>query len=497
MSERESEVIKLKKYSNFRAEAITVFLLIALFLLLNFVVISRFPTVWLDEVMFADPGVNLYIGKGFTSSAWLVQNKDAFWAGNAPFYSFLLSQWMRLFDFSIVSVRSLGYVLIAISALALWLSVFRLNLVPSAWARISFVLLLLSGYGIGINYRTGRYDSLTICLCAVAVLSYSIQSIWLRCLVLSLTGFFFLISGFQLISYTVIVCCLLLVFLGKSFFKEFASLLIGILIGGVFLYLIYSTHGVWNSFLESVHALRTMPDGRLPKDPSLFFMLIAAFSIAIQQINSKNFKIFSPLMFSLLISLFVPLLTMAAGRFPTYYTWMVYIPLTIGVCSSLSNIKFHFRKVLHSLIIISLFVSCLFGTPLQTFSGLYYWNNRDYQYIDALAERNVKSNDWVYCDSAAYYAVKKRAEFTATDFYIKAMTPQEKNKISLLIIPADKFESIINTIGGKWSSSLDKFKSTKDFLIFKSNFGDKLIGTYNLQVFRRISPLPSSTKSQN
>src|ERR1700733_10639900 len=76
------------------------------FLCLNLASGVRYPFVWTDEVMYADPAVNLYLGHGFTSSAWYAQPADAFWAGNVPLHSALLYLWLKLFGFSILAVRS-------------------------------------------------------------------------------------------------------------------------------------------------------------------------------------------------------------------------------------------------------------------------------------------------------------------------------------------------------------------------------------------------------
>lgn len=51
-------------------------IILGLFLLINLITVDRFTTVWLDEVMFTDPAINLYFGNGFTSTAWFIQTKE-------------------------------------------------------------------------------------------------------------------------------------------------------------------------------------------------------------------------------------------------------------------------------------------------------------------------------------------------------------------------------------------------------------------------------------
>ena len=50
----------------------------ALFLLANFGTATRYPAVWVDEIQFADPAVNLALHGRFTSTAWFVQTSEEF-----------------------------------------------------------------------------------------------------------------------------------------------------------------------------------------------------------------------------------------------------------------------------------------------------------------------------------------------------------------------------------------------------------------------------------
>jgi hypothetical protein len=249
-SQRNSEEVdmRLKKIKLLPTEIAIVVLLLILFIGLNIVTSSRLSTVWLDEVLLTDPAANLYLGNGFTSSAWYFQTKDEFWACNAPLYAVLLYHWMLLFGFSLLAVRSINYMFMVISALLIWLSVHRLRLINSSRNRIILTVLLLLGEGVTFNYLSGRYDCLAISLFAVALFVYSIQSTWSRCILLVSIGIFIPVAGVHLIPYAAILCCLLLIYLGRLFIKESVSLAVGSILGIIFLYILYSTNGVANIF---------------------------------------------------------------------------------------------------------------------------------------------------------------------------------------------------------------------------------------------------------
>ena len=72
--------------------------------LLNFASIEIFPIVWVDEVMFTDPAVNLALDGDLSPTAWPTQSDKLVWASNAPLYSLLLGGWIKLFGFTIASV---------------------------------------------------------------------------------------------------------------------------------------------------------------------------------------------------------------------------------------------------------------------------------------------------------------------------------------------------------------------------------------------------------
>ena len=481
--------ISIKKQLSFKLElALVLFISLGL-LLLSAIVISRFSAVWVDEVMFTDPGVNLYMGKGFNSTAWWSQSSDEFWSGNYPLYSFLLGQWLHVSGFSLVSVRAFNYILIGASTVILWLSVIKLKLIAYTWPRLIFATLMLSGYGIGFSYRTGRYDALTIFLCSLVLLAYSIPSQRIRLLVVVGITFFFPLAGLQLVLYSVIVCSLLFLVLGFPSLRISLSIALGIFIGLFFLYSLYTLHGTLDVVLNMSKALRNPNiDGRFPRDPSTYLLLIGTVGIALKQVAMRRFKLQSPLAFALLLALVVPTVFRVLGRFPTYYAWMVYIPLAIGLCSAIEDdtIKLYSQKINSLLLVGIITLSCLLGTPIQTLSGLYFWNERDYQRVEDLIVKNTEAEDWVYGDFATYYALKPRVKFSAFGTYFVSMTSEEKDKTSILIIKPSDLEKVAEEIGGQWIGPIDEIKTQKRFLTFRENFGGLLSNVYDLAVFKRV-----------
>lgn len=503
----EFKVIKL-----FKSEITIVVLLLTVFVAANIATSSRLSTVWLDEVLLTDPAANLYLGHGFTSSAWYYQTKDEFWACNAPLHAVLLYHWMKLFGFSLIAVRSLNYGLMAISVLIIWLSVSRLNLVTSARSRIILVILLLLGEGVTFNYLSGRYDCLAISLFAAALFAYSIQSIWLRCILLLGIGIFIPIAGFHLLPYAAILGTILLIYLGRLFFRESISLTIGSTIGIIFLYILYSTNRVADIFFvkslgghslgSAINKSKAPIKGsesdkigyvlsnfieifanrltHLPQwffqDTSFFILLILALALATYQIVNANFEFRSSLCFGLVVSSFVPLGLGILRDYPNYYTWMSYIPLAICICSSVTK----FRKTNYSflgnlIILVSLVLACLPGYPMTLISGVQVWGDRDYAKVENFIATNVREDDKAYSSFGPYYAIKKRAASVFFPTYMDMISSQEKEGISVLIIQRfEKYaklsvEDVINKLGGEWFDTKQRLDSRE----------------YKLMIFRR------------
>src|SRR5216684_3591495 len=91
-----------------------------LFLGFSLLTATRYPPVWIDEVQFSDPAVNLVLHGQFSSTVWIVQRGNEFWAGNTPLYTMMLAVWLKVFGVSQFAVRSLNCFLIVVVIALLW-----------------------------------------------------------------------------------------------------------------------------------------------------------------------------------------------------------------------------------------------------------------------------------------------------------------------------------------------------------------------------------------
>jgi hypothetical protein len=474
--------------------------MLLLFLAYNFATSTRFPLPWQDEDMFTDVAANFALGNGFTSSVWTCgdHQTSSFFACNAPLYPLLSGVWIKVFGFSIPAVRSLNYLLITASCYILWLAIRRLGLITTPFQRLLLIPLILMGYGIGINFRSGRYDCLGILLCSSILLAASIPSRTWRLGLIALGGLLLPFCGLHMVPFAFILSGCLVLACGTSVLVECAVLCAAAVLGVGALFGVFYHFGVLNNFFDSLHT--ESPSSfrerflesddrwyRLPKDPSLVFLYAAVLIIAIQQWMKKEFRLRSVLGFALLAGTLVPVCMILINKLTTYYAWMAFIPLAIGLASVTSWFSLRSRPLTTVPAAACVAAACLLGLPLQAASALYYWNDRDSAPVEALVSRNVGPNDWVYTDYSAYFPVRS----LTSHVFIPFVVPQQyHDKLNVMILAPGEYERYAHSIiGGSWYDTGERLSSTREDIVH-SRFAVLLQQRNNLRVYKRV-PRPA------
>jgi len=480
-----------------RYEPAILLVMLLLFVTVNLVTGSRCPIALGDEIGWTDPAANLYFGKGLTSSVWFVQPPDAFWAGNVPFHPVLLFLWMRIFGFSSLAVRSMAYAMMSAAAFLLWLTVRRKGWIASPQWRLAMVAVVLSGYGVAYGYRSGRPDATTILLACAAAFAGTLERRSTRRAALASLGFLFAWTGPQLAFYAVVMCCLIAAFERRTFWRDGAFLLLGEGLGAAGLFLLYSAHGVWGDFLASVigfhtplgkmsfsrklHDIRTQLGGL--KDPSVLLLLALSCWRALLGNRSGRSRAF--LRFGLCSSACIPLAMFLVAFYAIYYSWMVYIPLTLCLCASLES-DWHVALTRRARwgALATLALASVLGLPVYCGLAAAHWTERDPALVERLAQKALHSDDWVLCQYSAYYGVKRHAQLVFVE-YMSPLTDEEKRRVSALVIRPEEFQDAAQTVGGHWRDTGEGVRS---------KYGSGLMGLarskifemYNLEVYRRV-----------
>jgi hypothetical protein len=464
---------------------------------LSYLTIERSPTVWIDEVSYSDPGVNLALGNGFKSSAWYSGPKEELWVGNTPLYPLLLAGWVKLFGFDIVPVRLLNFVLFAFACIAVWGAVCRLHLFRTASAQFWLFALLLLGFGPTYVYRNGRPDCLLLLLFGLMFLAVSLDRRWLRYGLCGVAAFLVPFAGLGGLPYLAICGILYLMLAGKRGFPEFLVIGCSSALGVVALWATYTSLGMWEGFRVSTSAHSTIvgmfhgSESLLSKVSTLLGNFLGDISLLVlvggvlgAQCLSRLTKRDLPPPDVTILSVFtlvVPLIMMVVGTFPVYYAWMMYVPAAFAWAlwyDQLSGEKTASRSAL--LLAMGVAVLALAGgLPLRTVLAVSQWTARDYAPVREFASAVVRPDDVVYCDPQAYYAVKPRARNVFTGSYDQAMSGEEREAVDLLLVDPSQSDKFKKMFGGEWKPvSSDVVVTAR-----RNSFG---ASTYNLEAWRRI-----------
>lgn len=481
---RQSRMVESKVVD--RRERVIIGLMFLFFLIVNVTTADRSPTVWGDEVMFADPAINLVRGHGFTSTAWPWQPSDAPFAGNSPLYPLLLTAWLALTGISATAVRSLNYFLMIAAAVMFWKLLRRHSHAGMLW-RLLAITVLLAGNGITFSYRTGRYDVLGIVLVLAGTLLWESDTISARIGLLVISGLLPW-AGLQLIPMTCVGIAALLVFERPAPFKRAATAIAGMALGSAILVGYFISRATLGLFIASVTDLGGIATPLSAKvrglplvfisDPSGTILLLTAILLLVTgTVSDKQERRLTTAGIGLAICL--PVFLYFAAKYTVAYTWAATLVLTFVIaCSANSVNSRRMRRVAAA----GMVAAGIVGLPLRLAVTCAQWNARDYKPVEQFVVRNIEPDDRVLTDFQAYYPAKLRVGELHLPVQIRAMTAAEKARTNVIIAVGDNGRRLAALIGGQ-------FEQTAAYEAPKSSFSDQkwLASPYHLVILRRKS----------
>lgn len=326
-------------------------------------------TPWVDEVMFTDTPMHYVKGMGWTTHAWYsVARQDPFLL-YPPLYSMVMVLWMNIFGTTLVACRSLNLIVMMSIGWGLIRICKELGLKMTMTQVILLVVLLWRTDDMIYMYSNGRPD-----LLGAAILVFIVGEIIRQrpAPVILLSALLFA-SGIQTVVYLFILLLLALLLLKdyrEEIKKHFVLSALGTFLGFLLVCAFMAYHGHLIAFVVNALSYSTslmklamisLPvlGDYLGLDTALYMEKIAEnttdvplysrileiythlayvsligvvlfvfFSIHRKQ---EGNTIYSTMIFLFAVVLSIPLLMNLAGRFPTYYYWMAYLPLFLVV----------------------------------------------------------------------------------------------------------------------------------------------------------------------
>ncbi|MDA0323389.1 MAG: hypothetical protein O2923_11840 [Verrucomicrobia bacterium] len=445
------------------------------FILLNLFSGGRYPNVGETEVMYADPAINLCNEGAFVSTAWPLQRRDEFWAGNVPLHAVVLCGWLHLCGVSPLAVRSLSYVLVCISGIVLWRVLLRTRWVPTAVWRLAAVGLFIADCGLTFSYRIGRPDGLTILVAMLLLWAGVSLKDTRRVFAIFILGVIAPAAGIQLVVYIAVIAALLIAFWRATYFRDLLAVFAGVACGIGALWALYSANDVLDAFTASVIGGQSMlgdkgftqkianaleeirvDAGGVVKNPSFLILASVLGVVAVSSWRQGTLRQQPELVVGIVAGISCPAVLFLLGLFPVYYSWMVMLPVSVCLASAFSR---RYACLAHSRtrlgLICLLVISACFGLPAATIMSLYEWEGRDYQYAQDFVSKNVTTHDAVLCDYSAYYAVRDCTRNVFLPGYVQQMSSEEKDGVTCIILHPWHRDEYCEKIGGRWSDALD------------------------------------------
>jgi hypothetical protein len=456
--------------------------LVALLLALNMASIEIYPLVWGDEAGYSDPGINLALGHGLTSSVWFNVYWGQFWYSFPPLFAWLIALWVSVFGVTLASVRALNVVLISLCALALWRYAVRSGLVPGTAGRIAIVLLPLFGYGISFSYRNARPDTLGALIAVLGLNAVLLSNRRWRVAALIAIGFLLPLTAPQLPVFAVALALLTALSSRSLAVSVFAPVAIGIGLGlGALLAFYVSNDGVYGFLTSTFGSVNSTP-GQLAQyfllqdphgfhdlrqllwrvfavvfeDRSSVFLGAAAVVMLLALRHQRQSLSFVFARFAVVAMFSVPMLMQLAGKYSPNYTWMGLLTVGIAVAASLATAP-PSRALRQAAETTAGFVALalVVGLPLQLPRAYLNGAARDYNAVRLYVRPHVAAGDWVYVSEQAYFAVAERGAVPVVSGYAQGrlapgIPEDQRRRIKLFVVHPDEVENAMERLGGSW-----------------------------------------------
>jgi hypothetical protein len=467
-----------------RGEWVGLLLLLGAFQVFNLATCNYYPTVWCDEVWFAEPAVNLVRYGSFTTIDWQLQPLHTFPALNCPLYTMTLAPWLALTGTSVLAVRSFNYTLMTAAAFLCWWGAWRFNLVRSARLRLVMVAALYLGYGMSYSYRCSRPDIIGMVCVLLLAHAFQIRRVWLRYACLGTLGIVLVWIGLQVALFAGFASALAWLVLRRPSFKELVVLASSMAAGAAALAGFFASKGLLNYFLlptvgilgkhyahaphvsASAAVLKVIRQslGNYLEDFSLIpitlgwvVLLWASWKL----LDSITRRV---ALYGMALTLAVPPVFNLIGHFAFYYSYMRFVPGLVAffaVYSALSATSTGLKPCLRWAFWGTLAAAIGVGLPMRLALSPIMYQVAPRSEIRRMVREQVGHRDVVFTEQTAFFEAKQVTQavydiFASPTFLYLPMpgsrefTPEEKAAVSVLIIRPEQSKAVTNFFGGSW-----------------------------------------------
>lgn len=467
--------------------------LLFFFLAINAATLARHPSVWVDEVQFADPAVSYASGDGFTSTAWFAQDSTQFWAGNVPLYSIMMAGWLRLFGPGLETERALNLVLFCVFAVLFWMWLRRTNFVIADRWRLGAVAMLLCGHAMVFSYRSGRYDVLGMVLAVVAANCWA-RAGWRLFSVAALLPF----AGLQLLPALLLFSVIFCLAVGRAARRSALAALSGAATGCAGLWLFYRSFHVWQGFRVSTSAigligvslltkLKNLPAAYLHDKSAVILavLLIALLAAGSRLRDERSIRLLGV---TGLIVAVLPAALHLTGKFPIYYGWMIFVPLVVIVFHAAERFTMNAPTGMRVLTIAGLTAAAAAGLPLRMAAVAASWSERDPAIVERFVRSSLAPRETVLADFKTYFAVRANGARPFLPTYLPAIRSSERASVTAMVVRDRDFQAAQALLGGEWRATGIRLPAVHTPSWVRRTMAEAREEDYAISVYRRVAP---------
>ncbi len=189
----------------------------------------------------------------------------------------------------------------------------------------------------------------------------------------------------------------------------------------------------------------------LVADPSYVILMAGLVVFALLKREAREVLRDPKVGYLLIVALVTPPALYLLGKYPTYYSWMAYVPLVVGGGVWASALQWSRTNIAIGGVIVAL--ACVIGLPARAGVSVLQWEGRSYAPVDELVERHVTSADTVFAWYQGYYAVKGRAAAVYLPKYLWRVTEakeRELRRVNKLVMPPRYATPVMRFLGDRW-----------------------------------------------
>jgi hypothetical protein len=462
-----------------------------------------------DAVMDAEPAINVVLGHGRVSFAHPQVLPGARLTDIAPLYGRALAAWVTAFGISAHSVMSMNCVLVAMTALLLWVFVSRWQLIETPWLRVALAVAVPLITPVATIYRINRYDSLGMCGLAAAAATLTVESRALRLVLLLACGFLAGTGGFHVIIGGGLLSVIALAFLGRRHVGEFFAFNTGVATGLAVTLAIIMSEGALEELRTSLaqngtNAVRHLSwylmapirggqkTGVFDADLLLVGASVCAFYLTLRSRSAGGLR--SAAGFGLTAGIVIPIVLSCFGRYSNTYVWVAAVPMFVGATIAV-DAAIHARAPAAGVGAL-LLAAVLAGFPAHALVRAAEWTAQDRAVVEAFIAEHLRDDDVAYSCTIGYYPAKKflHTAFIGSAFH--SMTDQQRNAVNLLVMDGREngyamYEPTVNeaiaSFGGEWDMVAELTVPRGEF---RSRIPPKPKSdcTYHVMLYRKRAP---------